>query len=43
MGGLLAWVAWAACLRGWRARVRSVGEVGDVLTSAAFYYYYYCY
>ena len=28
MGGVLAWVAWVACLRGWHA---SVGGVGGVL------------
>ena len=27
MGGMLVWVAWAACLRGWHA---NVGYVGDV-------------
>ena len=28
MGGMLAWMAWVACLCGWRA---SVGSVGGVL------------
>ena len=34
-GGVLAWVAWLACLRGWRA---SVGDVGGVLAWVASYY-----
>ena len=28
MGGVLVWVVWVACFRGWRA---SVGGVGGVL------------
>ena len=32
MGGLLAWVAWVTCLRGWRA---SVGGMGGVLAWVA--------
>ena len=32
VGGVLAWVAWVACLRGWHA---SVGDVGGVLAWVA--------
>ena len=33
MGGMLAWIAWVACLRGWHA---SVGGVGAVLVWMAY-------
>ena len=46
MGGVcvvLGWVAWVACMRGWRASVCGMGGVVGVLTWVACYYYCYCY
>ena len=40
VSGMLEWVAWVACLRGWRAYV---GGVSGALTWLACYYYCYCY
>ena len=39
MDAVLAWVAWVACLRGWRCCRASVGWVGEVLAWMACYYY----